>query len=159
VLDPSDARHQVNAYSCGPAALYHALCCYGVVVPIRKLLALSEASNCACEGSPRDGRCEHQLQRVAGELGFQLEHWVSEAPADLYVTLRRFLSENVPVLACVEHGAHWVCVVHGTTRHVKLCDSGRDQEEVLQRWTWRRLAVALAYGLPARFDLYPLVVL
>ncbi len=139
-------------------ALYHALRCYGELAQPRELLALSEFANCECEGAPKDGRCEHQLQRTAAELGFRLEHWVSDSPADLYTTLRRFLTDRAPVLVCVEHGAHWVCAVRATSRNVWIADSSRDQEEVLQRWTWRELAVALAYGLPARFDLYPLMV-
>ncbi len=158
MLRPEDTRYQVNQYSCGPTALYHALRCYGVLVPIRKLLALSEPSSCGCSGNPKDGRCEHQLQTAAALCGFRIDHWVSESAADMYVTLRRFLSEGTPVLVSVEAGGHWICVVKATTRHVWIADSSRDQEEVLQRWTWRELAVAVAYGLPPRFDLYPVVV-
>ncbi len=158
VLDSKDVRYQPNKWACGPTALYHALRCYGETIPPRRLLTLSAPSSCPCEGDPKDGRCEHQLQAAALELGYRLDHYVCDSPADLYATVRRFLDARAPLLACVEHGAHWVCVVRATSRHVWVCDSARDSAEVLQRWTWRQLAVALAYDLPPRFDIYALVV-
>ncbi len=148
LLRPNQTKRAGNTYFCGPAALYHAILCYGDRANIRELARLA--------GTTREGTDEVQLSQAARELGFRLGHELCRTPAETYERLRHLLRERVPVIVCVDSLSHWVTVVRSTARHVWVADT--DADEVLSRVTWRAFLRRAAYGLPdeMRFDLYPL---
>jgi hypothetical protein len=163
MITADQAKPQPNSWTCGPAALRHALLCYQETVDFQ-LLSIGSLTHC-CKGAAsdaklnRDGRCEHGLARAAGNLGYRLKHVLVRAPAEAYKAIRLYLDAGAPVLVCCEHFSHWVTIIRANSRHAWVADSSRDESEHLRRVTWRALLRRVTYGLPdeVRFDLYPLL--
>ncbi len=153
MLDPAQVRGQPNLYTCGPAALRHALLCHGAAHSIRDLALLA--------GTTPEGTDDAQMADAARELGYRLDHILVREPDAAYKTIRELLDAQTPVILCVDHYSHWVCAVKATSRHLWLADSALDgSPPPLVRLTWRAALQRLIYGLPdeLRFDLYPLMV-
>ncbi len=127
--------------------------CYGRRVSVRRLEKFFDPD--CCNDTPREGRCEHDLQRAAEASGFKLDHVIAREPGELYELLRPI---HGPVLACVDHFSHWITVAKMTARHVWILDSARG-DKILQRLTWRGFCRRAIWGLPDEtvFHLYPLV--
>jgi ABC-type bacteriocin/lantibiotic exporter with double-glycine peptidase domain len=151
------ARLQPNAYTCGPAALRHALLCHGVRKSIRALAAL-------CKTTKQHGTSPRELEEGTKDLGFKLLWSTWHSAADTSTELLRCLCAHEPVLLCVDRDAegpwaHWIVVVGATARRVTIADSSRPGPAV-RHISWktlmRRLAVFERDGVN-RYDLYPLI--
>lgn len=152
------ARLQVNRYTCGPAALRHALLCYGVRRDIRTLARM-------CRTTRDEGTSPQEIERVAKELGFTLAWSTWHSAAGASAEILRCIGAHEPILLCVdkepEFGAwaHWIAVVAANARGVTIVDSSRPGPAV-RRISWkllmRRLAVFERDGVN-RYDLYPLI--
>ncbi len=156
------ARHQPNAWSCGPAALRNAMLSYNYDVDVQDLAKHSVTECCKKKklDMVRWGRCEHGLAAVADEHGFKLEHVFQGSEADAHDYLRSMLP-SVPILLSVEHHSHWITGFRGTARHVWIMDPARDLSPLRQRVTYRQILRRMQYGLKTDpsygFHFYPLV--
>ena len=151
MIDTSWARLQPNTYTCGPAALRHALRCYGVRASVRRLAELAGTT-------PEAGTDEQGLAFAAQAYGFKLQH-VSRNAAP--IARAALLATVGPVICTVDRLEHWITVVASTARAVHYLDSeGVDPKQVNRRVPWReflRRAVDWYPPNEPRFDLYPLV--
>lgn len=149
------AQLQPNGYTCGPAALRHALLCYGVRKSVKSLAALC--------GTTKEGTNTRQLQYAANALGFQLREFQYRKAAEAVHELIEYLPVT-PCLLCVDRGpdgpwAHWIVCIRATLTVAMIADSARPGPVVqLMRWKnlMRRLAVFEAEGVNT-YDIYPLL--
>lgn len=155
-------RPQINRYTCGPAALRNAMLVYGVRADIRRLARIAGTTE-------QWGTDYHQLARAAERLGCTLALERRRTPALAREALRSLTAIETPVLAAIDRevtpGAHWVTIVHTTSRVVTFCDSARNWRQVEQRATWREFMARWCAWYPATlprgqavtiFDFYPL---
>lgn len=150
-------QRQPNGWSCGPAALRHALLCHGVRASTRRLASLAGIDR-AFTARP-DADTAPGLQRAAKALGFRLSHRMIEAPGMVKLMLQNATSSGWPVLVCLDNWDHWVCVHTAWT--TGLCvgyfDSSRDLDGVRQAATWAEFLHRSRWAPRPRWDLYPLV--
>ncbi len=144
------AQLQPNTWTCGPAALRHALRCYGVRASVKRLAEIA--------GTTKEGTDEQGLAFAARAYGFKLQR-VSRNAAP--IARAALLATTGPVLCAVDRLDHWITVVRTTERSVYYLDSeGLDVAKVHRCETWRQfLRRAVDWHPPneARFDLFPLV--
>src|SRR6185369_3021310 len=124
-------RLQPNGYTCGPAALRHALLAYGRRVSVRRLAHLAGTEY-------HKGTDDRQLQQAAIEVGYRIRSELFTEPEPASSALKTYLRTGTPVLLCADRYEHWITAVACTGRHVWICDSARPGP-VLQRYTWRQL--------------------
>ncbi len=129
-------KHQINSHSCAPAALGNALLRCGVNVSLRRLGRM-------CKVTKRMGADEFKLAIAADQLGFCLTPFRCFTPALARDTVRAHLRVGTPILLCVDRDtdgvwAHWITVVHATSRHAWIADSARGYGPVLKKMSWRR---------------------
>lgn len=153
-------RYQINKYTCGPAALRHALLVYGVRVDTARLSKIA--------GTSWRGTDANQITRAGATFGCSLGWDRRHTPANARETLRNYSASEIPVLVCVDRdetpGAHWITVVHASSRTVTYLDSSRGSP-IMRRQTWRAFLGRACAWYPASlprglattiFDLYPL---
>lgn len=142
---------------CGPAALRHALLCYGEDWPLERLVKL-------CGTGPH-GTYQKDLERGVRKCGYRLNWAVRYHHTNAQSAIMAMIHDGMPVILCVDRGPdgpweHWITVVGATTRDVTLVDSSNPGPAVQRRsWTtlMRRLAVLDPPAGGNRFDLYPLI--
>lgn len=122
-------RVQQNNWSCGPAALRHALLCYGEQHSERKL-----ARWCKTD---RKGTTEEGLRRGAKRAGFRLYPSLYRTKELATATIRALLRNGYPVIFCTDKWRHWVCAYHATSRHLWVVDSDPDTNNPVQKLSWR----------------------
>ncbi len=121
---------------CGPAAAVNALACLGRRVSQRRVAELASTGV--------DGTDEHALMSALTELGASVAEWHGRRRAEA----RGWLLERagmVPLILCVDHWGHWVCVVGRATPDRVLVADGfgargpgvtraTRTERLLRRW-------------------------
>ncbi len=165
ILPPAftkSVRPQPNAYTCGAAALRHAIAWHAIAYR-GKIFSLASIAK-AARVSKTHGADEHKLARAAERFGYRLGHrqWTDATPI-VRSFLRGCSFRRTPVLVPVDRNSdgpwqHWITVVHTTARVVTLCDSERPGP-VIRTVTWREFLGRACTWYPggARFDLYPVV--
>jgi len=144
----SKFRVQANHWNCGPAALRHALLCYGQQHAERKLARWAKTDS--------EGTTELGLNRAALLAGFELRFYTYQTKELATENIRAHINNGRPIIFCVDKWRHWVTAYHTTARHLYLVDSDPFAEELLQRLTWkeaRRRIVKWQDSDDVRFDL------
>lgn len=149
--DKSKLHVQRRRWSCGPAALRHALLCFGEVHDEHKLARW-------CNTRKTKGTSEHGLKEGARRAGYDLVWGLYRTPGLTKENIRACIRNGQPVILCTEIWSHWVCCYRATSRHVWIVDSA--QKRLAVRLTWREiLARMVMWRAPndVRFDIYALM--
>lgn len=143
-------RHQPNAWTCGPAALRNAFLAHGTRVDVRRVI---KASGITREDSMKEiFDTVPGLTAAAQHFGFRFIQKTLHTPEELFAVL----PSATPALLCVNHYDHWVTALETSPKFVTICDPARGGE-LVKKWSWRKLAEWLIWGLPGeeRLDIYP----
>lgn len=152
-MNPDTKKFQVqpNNWTCGPAALRHALLCYGELHSARKLARWAKTD--------QEGTTEFGLMRAAYKAGYKLHHGLYRTAALAKETVRASLRHGFPIVLCTDKWRHWVCCYHATSKHLWVVDSDPYTPKLVQRLTWREaLQRMVKWQAPdeTRFDIYTL---
>jgi hypothetical protein len=144
---------QPNDWTCGPFALKHALVTIGQLADEQSIAGVAHPHWWA-------GTNEVKLARAARHFDCDLplvRRTDAERARD---TLVRYVSQELPVLMCVDQWDHWITVVRHEGDRFVLLDSRR--EPVVQVMDWPRLRHRWQYideqedGDRPLFDLHPI---
>lgn len=143
--------YQKRAYWCGPASLQIALRFHGVRRGQAKLARMI--------GSTEDGSDEHDLIETITKLGFRHDECAAKRANTARSWLLRWAAV-APILLCVDHWEHWVCVAGQCGDRLLVFDPARSKltmpyngvlpiapKTIIKRWrAARRLGIPY-YGL------------
>jgi len=119
----------------------------------------------ACSTGP-DGTDVPALESAAAEFGFKLGRRHLTTPWLAKAAIGNYITEQVPILVCVDCWYHWVTIVASDARGIMVCDGERDGGDVLRALTWREALSRMVRWYPPKepagtdekqFHLYPLV--
>lgn len=155
---PGGLQRQPNAWTCGPAALRHALLFHGVRASTRRLARLAGITRTFAEDTTPG------LVRACREASRGKCWMVPKGPYEtaglLKLALLNLHTEGAPVLVCLDSWEHWVCVYEARQLGgVRYLDSTRDGGEIERTASWTMFldrAVKRENGL-IRWDLCPVV--
>lgn len=154
---PGGLQRQPNSWTCGPAALRHALLFHGVRASTRRLAELAGITR-AFDGDTVPGLVRACRTASKGRCWMNGADYDSAGVARL--ALQNRITEGSPVLVCVDNWLHWVCVYEARTLGgVRYLDSTRDGGEIDRTASWSDFldrAAKREAGV-TRWDLYPVV--
>ena len=110
-------KYQNRDWWCGPTAIQNALRALGRRVGQESIAALC--------GTTEEGSDESDLLRGLGRMEIPCTVFEDSDPKVARYWLDKKLNQGYPVLLCVDHWDHWVCVIGAAGDRYILIDSER----------------------------------
>jgi ABC-type bacteriocin/lantibiotic exporter with double-glycine peptidase domain len=114
---------------CGPVALQNALLALGKRASLKRLIALSNASDSR-------GTSQHGIIRAGRALGLEVEEFSWDKDREARQWLLSNATLGIPTILCVDNWEHWIAVAGHCGPRVWLFDSTNEPENTRENGAW-----------------------